>query len=298
MTTSTPVTRTESVLSPLHAAADQLYAAGTQVGADTPLGSWLMSDVAAPTLFALVGVLLMLLAWRLRRGRKLRKARPVPAAATVATESVGSGRSTHPEALAMLYDAPSRREPVMSAPDQEPSAKGQEPSAKAQEHSASGQPPFGVGPAAAPVAAMAAVTGEARREPASPAAGAAGENPSLRLMVSAVDRLLQRVESQQAQIHALLDELKAQSSALLVQGERLLALEARVAGLGAGGAVGAAAEAASTDQLPSLEQAIALAAQGADEHELVNRLGLSAAEARLINLVHGPAGGIAPESPA
>lgn len=286
MTTSATETviRTGAGQNPLQALAGQLQAAGSRVGADTPLGNWLMSDAAAPMLLALVGALLMLLGWRLLRGRRVRVATPAqtPVAPTM-TETAADepGRNTHPEALAMLYDAPSRREPVVSV--------------AAQEQSAAASPAT-----ATPVAAATIVT-EPRRESVPSAAGdaAARDNPSLRLMVSAVDRLLQRVESQQAQIHALLDELKAQSSALLVQGERLLELEARVAGqTGVTPEIAVAGAVVATDQLPSLEQAIALAVQGADEHELVNRLGLSAAEARLINLVHGQAGATSSEVPA
>ncbi|MEL0027596.1 MAG: hypothetical protein VW625_02855, partial [Perlucidibaca sp.] len=163
------------------------------------------------------------------------------------------------------YDAPSRREPVL----------------RNEAEQASAPAPAEPAPAVA-LAAASAATGS--NEPP------ARENASLRLMVSAVDRLLQRVESQQAQIHALLDELKAQSSALVVQGERVLELEARVSALASGVPVAATASASGAEtQLPALEQAIALAARGAGEQELVSQLGLSAAEARLINLVHGQA---------
>jgi len=263
-----------SAPNPLQGLADTLHALGAGIGADTPLGSWLMSDSALPVTLGVAALLILLaLAVLLTRRRRRQAADRSDTAATVApVEPVLGGEPgrTHPEALAMLYDAPSRREPVLSSAPAEPVAATVSVPARPVPETAAPVPDVAV---AGPVPV-------------------ARENASLKLMVSAVDRLLQRVESQQSQIRALLDELKAQSSALVVQGERLLALEARVAALSGGGAVAPAVTAGQPagDMLPALEQAIALAARGADEQELVSQLGLSAAEARLINLVHGQAG--------
>ncbi len=273
----------QSGQNPLQSLADPLHELGSRIGVDTPLGDWLMSEVAAPVVLAAGVLLLVLVVLKLlglrRRARAAASAEAnLERAAAAAVASVrtdpameAQGR-THPEALSMLYDAPARREPVLAAAAADTAAP-QRPA-----------PAYAAPASVAPAPAAYTETASAPR-PAAPAADVVVENSSLRLMVSAVDRLLQRVESQQAQIHALLDELKAQSSALLVQGERLLELEARVAGQD--NAVPAAAPAPAGEQMPSLEQAIALSAQGADEHELVSQLGLSAAEARLINLVHG-----------
>jgi len=107
------------------------------------------------------------------------------------------------------------------------------------------------------------------------------ESASVRLLTQAVDRLLQRVESQQTQIHELVSELKSQSSAVVLQGERLMALEAHVTGLAS------APEPAPEPVEQPLEDAISSAAQGLGIEELVSRFGLSEAEARLIHLVHG-----------
>lgn len=251
-----------------------LHELGSRIGDNTRLGSFLMSADAAPVILVFSGLMLVvLLIVMIKRARQRKLARqaivPEPAAETPVT-----GRP-QPEALAKLYDAPmARQEPAVPAQSAAPS------------------------PAASPAPVAAAVAAPAMTVAAPTAAGddqgSMRENAASRLLVAAVDRLLHRVESQQAQIHALLDELKAQSSALMVQGERLLALEARVAELPGQAAASSESEPAEPARLASLDQAIALAGQGLSEEELVNRCGLSAAEARLINLVHGqPASGSA-----
>lgn len=250
-----------------------LHELGSRIGDNTRLGSFLMSADAAPVLLVFSGLLLVVLLIvmiKRARQRKLARQSVVPESAT---ETPITGRP-QPEALAKLYDAPmARQEPAVPAQSPTPSPA---------------QSPAPVAAAAMPSAAAATATTVSDDQ------GSVRESAASRLLVAAVDRLLHRVESQQAQIHALLDELKAQSSALMVQGERLLALEARVAELPGQAAASSESEPAEPARLASLDQAIALAGQGLSEEELVNRCGLSAAEARLINLVHGqPASGSA-----
>lgn len=249
-----------------------LHELGSRIGDNTRLGSFLMSADAVPVILVFSGLLLVvLLIVMIKRARQRKLARqaivPEPAAETPVT-----GRP-QPEALAKLYDAPmARQEPAVPAQSAAPV----------------------VAAVAAPAMSVAAAPTPTLATSASDDQGSVRESAASRLLVAAVDRLLHRVESQQAQIHALLDELKAQSSALMVQGERLLALEARVAELPGQAAASSESEPAEPARLASLDQAIALAGQGLSEEELVNRCGLSAAEARLINLVHGqPASGSA-----
>ena len=249
-----------------------LHELGSRIGDNTRLGSFLMSADAAPVILVFSGLLLVvLLIVMIKRARQRKLARqaivPEPAAETPVT-----GRP-QPEALAKLYDSPmARQEPAVPAQSAAPV----------------------VAAVAAPAMSVAAAPTPTLATSASDDQGSVRESAASRLLVAAVDRLLHRVESQQAQIHALLDELKAQSSALMVQGERLLALEARVAELPGQAAASSESEPAEPARLASLDQAIALAGQGLSEEELVNRCGLSAAEARLINLVHGqPASGSA-----
>lgn len=267
---------------------DSLGAAGANIGADTPLGAALMDPVAALVVPGLGLVLLVVLLWSWRR-RQARRAEERVAQGAAAPEPAlaqAGGERVRPEALAMLYDTPARREPSLSVGAD---AGAEQVTPKPEVALRPVGPVTPVQAPAVPVAAVAAA-------PAGEAGDAVREPASVRLLLSAVDRLLHRVESQQAQIHALLDELKAQSSALVVQGERLLELEARVGGAAAGQAAGD--EVATTDQshAQSLENAITLAAQGLSADELVARCGLSAAEARLINLVHGNAAPAEPSS--
>lgn len=258
--------------------AGQLHALGAGIGADTPLGNWLMQD-AAGVLAVCGGVLLLLGAWQVQRGRRDTSAElatdhgagsGISSTGFASTDATAAGSApaqdrVHPEALAMLYDNAMRREPVLT------------------------DRPEVTAPAPIPER-MATVTSEVRLPASEPAAQPA-DMATGQLALAAVDRLLQRVDSQQAQIHALLDELKAQSAALLMQGERLLQLEARLEQATAG-----PADSADEERLQSFDQAIVLAGQGLDEEALMARCGISAAEARLINLVHGQSAAAAPDA--
>jgi len=95
--------------------------------------------------------------------------------------------------------------------------------------------------------------------------------------------LRQQVSQQQQVVELLTSQMKAQSSAFLLQGERLLQLEN-----------GASNEAASeplpvddSQRLSTFDQAISLASSGANAEQLMAECGLSQSEARLVVLVHG-----------
>lgn len=97
---------------------------------------------------------------------------------------------------------------------------------------------------------------------------------------------LQRLnEQQQLQIQVLTAQMKAQSSAFLLQGERLLRLEA------ISEKISEASPQENNDEdmqrLSIFDQAIELAGQGVSAEVLMSRCGLSVSEARLVVLVHG-----------
>lgn len=102
-------------------------------------------------------------------------------------------------------------------------------------------------------------------------------------------RLLQKLTlqsvKQQQQIDTLLAQLKAQSSAFLLQGERLLRLEA-IAEQAAEPVPDVAGNEA-LQRLSTFDQAIELAGQGATAEMLMAQCGLSVSEARLVVRVHG-----------
>ena len=97
--------------------------------------------------------------------------------------------------------------------------------------------------------------------------------------------LRQQLGQQQQVVELLTSQMKAQSSAFLLQGERLLQLEN-----------GASNEATSeplpvddSQRLSTFDQAIRLASSGASAEQLMAECGLSQSEARLVVLVHGKA---------
>ena len=97
--------------------------------------------------------------------------------------------------------------------------------------------------------------------------------------------LRQQLGQQQQVVELLTSQMKAQSSAFLLQGERLLQLEN-----------GASNEATSeplpvddSQRLSTFDQAISLASSGASAEQLMAECGLSQSEARLVVLVHGKA---------
>lgn len=92
-------------------------------------------------------------------------------------------------------------------------------------------------------------------------------------------------EQQQLQIQALTAQMKAQSSAFLLQGERLLRLES--ISEKAVEVTPPDPEAEELQRLSTFDQAIELAGQGASAEALMSRCGLSVSEARLVVLVHG-----------
>lgn len=101
-----------------------------------------------------------------------------------------------------------------------------------------------------------------------------------------VDKLTLLTAQQQHNIEMLVAQLKAQSSAFLLQGERLLRLEF----LATQQSAVPEAEATSceeTQRLSTFDQAIELAGQGASVEALMAQCGLSVSEARLVVLVHG-----------
>ena len=267
-----------------------------RVGTDTHLGAWLATPDAAPVVLGLAGFLfLLLLVALLRRLLRAPASPPETAGETAAgAEDADTPARLHPEALSRLYDRVERREPaVVSAAVP---AVATAASAPARTEPALGDPVAAPAPTGEPVA-PAPVIAEAVRPHAS-AAPVVSE--SFKLLVPAVDRLLRRVESQQAQINALLEELKVQSSAVVIQGDRIIALEASLARVQQQAVVplvapvvmaepaAAGVPVTGATESSALDQAIALAESGADEAELSARFGLSVAEARLVRLVHGP----------
>lgn len=97
-------------------------------------------------------------------------------------------------------------------------------------------------------------------------------------------KVLKRLsEQQQQQVDALLAQVKAQSSAFLLQGERLLRLES----LAEPAASAATGSEESVQRLSTFDHAIELAGQGASAEALMAECGLSVSEARLVVLVHG-----------
>ena len=102
-------------------------------------------------------------------------------------------------------------------------------------------------------------------------------------------RLLQKLTlqsaKQQQQIDTLLTQLNAQSSAFLLQGERLLRLEGLVEH--AAESVPDATSNEERQRLSTFDQAIELAVQGATAETLMTQCGLSVSEAKLVVLVHG-----------
>lgn len=107
----------------------------------------------------------------------------------------------------------------------------------------------------------------------------------------AMQQLKKHSEQQQQQIQALLAQVKAQSSAFLLQGERLLRLESVIEPVPAAVPEASGADAGSVEvkRLNTFDQAIELARQGASADVLMAECGLSVSEARLVVLVHGEA---------
>ena len=93
-------------------------------------------------------------------------------------------------------------------------------------------------------------------------------------------------EQQQRQLDSLVAQMKAQSSAFLLQGERLLRLEALAEQM-PGQIVADEAGNEELQRLSTFDQAIELAHQGATAEVLMSRCGLSVSEAQLVVLVHG-----------
>jgi len=167
---------------------------------------------------------------------------------------------------------------------------------------------YGVPPAppepelkAAPAAAIAAAAAAAPvDEPAPGRRPEARNDVTLGLIADLSDALAQQQQAldtlslqtsrQQQKIDLLVAQLKAQSSAFLLQGERLLHLESRVEPEPAEAAADTATEVSEeTQRLSTFDQAIELAAQGVSAEALMARCGLSVSEARLVVLVHGKA---------
>lgn len=103
-----------------------------------------------------------------------------------------------------------------------------------------------------------------------------------------IKALNDRLGQQQQVIELLTAQLKAQSSAFLMQGERLLHLESSfVSSQDSVDAQGSIAP-ESSERLSTFDEAIRLAAAGASVERLMSECELSQSEARLVALVHGP----------
>ena len=103
-----------------------------------------------------------------------------------------------------------------------------------------------------------------------------------------VEKLTLLTAQQEQKIEMLIAQMKAQSSAFLLQGERLLRLESLVEQLPAESVVDDAVS-EEVQRLSTFDQAIERAAQGASAETLMEECGLSVSEARLVVLVHGKA---------
>lgn len=133
-------------------------------------------------------------------------------------------------------------------------------------------------------------------EPASPAPER-GQDVPLGLIADLSEELTQQhklvlalqrqSEQQQLQIQSLTTQMKAQSSAFLLQGERLLRLESISDAVPEAPAQQQDAGDEDMQRLSTFDQAIELAGQGVTAEELISRCGLSVSEARLVVLVHG-----------
>jgi hypothetical protein len=95
--------------------------------------------------------------------------------------------------------------------------------------------------------------------------------------------LRQTLNQQQQVVELLMVQMKAQSSAFLLQGERLLQLENGVCNE----VTSESSEAEDSQRLSTFDQAIRLASSGASTEQLMAECGLSQSEARLVVLVHG-----------
>jgi len=104
-----------------------------------------------------------------------------------------------------------------------------------------------------------------------------------------VEKLTLLTARQQQKIDMLVAQLKAQSSAFLLQGERLLHLEALMEKEPVSDAEAETESNEENQRLSTFDQAIELAAQGVSAEALMARCGLSVSEARLVVLVHGKA---------
>lgn len=98
-----------------------------------------------------------------------------------------------------------------------------------------------------------------------------------------LEHVMASLQTQTRLIQNLQQQLKVQSSALLLQGERLLAAEAALAQVDQR-QQGLEEE---RHRLENYDQAIALAGSGVDTDALMEQFGLSASEAELITLLHG-----------
>lgn len=97
--------------------------------------------------------------------------------------------------------------------------------------------------------------------------------------------LRQQLGQQQQVVELLTSQMKAQSSAFLLQGERLLQLENGASNE----VVSEPLQVEDEKRLSTFDQAISLASSGASAEQLMAECGLSQSEARLVVLVHGKA---------
>lgn len=179
----------------------------------------------------------------------------------------------HPERLQQLYDLPASAPAPASAPGSAPASAPAPVTEPAREHD------MPVAPPSAPTARNDVLLGLV-----------ADLSDELTQQQLAMKHLKQRSDEQQQQIVALLAQVKAQSSAFLLQGERLLQLESQIEP--AEQVVSeVAADTLSEDvqRLSTFDQAIEMARHGASAEALMSQCGLSVSEARLVVLVHGQA---------
>ncbi len=110
--------------------------------------------------------------------------------------------------------------------------------------------------------------------------------PVVEAALSPAPEWQQELQGLRLELTALQDQVRMQSSALLLQSEAIRAMEAYMELLDNRQSVGAAAD---TAPVNDYDTAISLAAKGVDSDTLMARTGISATEAELILRLHGAA---------
>lgn len=209
--------------------------------------------------------------WRQRRAEVARSEPPTVAESQGATDPEDDEIvQMHPERLQQLYGlAPVT--PILKAPEL---PKEPEPTLSSTAFAESMKAPEAVEPSP--------------RQNDVTLALMADLSESLAQQDAQIKALNDRLGQQQQVIELLTAQLKAQSSAFLMQGERLLHLESNLASSQGLADAQGATKPESSERLSTFDEAIRLAAAGSSVEHLMAECELSQSEARLVALVHGP----------